>query len=457
VRFPPPVRITAPLVALVFGLAATFFHHRLNLALDLDRYLDEVRARQESSGARLARVSEQLLAAGELNLLAAEIEAIPDLPQEEFVAVIDANGHIIADSAAAYRGNPVAETPFAHAALLTRGQTQTQHGEDAREVLSAFPFRLPNGETGWALLIFNRSDAVAAVEADARTQLIWMSAAMALLSFVLWAVLHFSVAERIARLARSVEAFGNGQLDAPKRLRGGDEVAALSTAFTTMAAHLRARETEQLRLEREVLDISENERRRIGHEVHDSLGQKLTAAALATNALTRELKSDAPALVRRAEEIGAQLRGAIAEARALSHGLAPVELIDDGLMSALGRLADETTRSSALRCIFECEPPVRIADAQVAGEFYRIAQEAVANSLKHAAASEIRIGLERNDGSVTLEVEDDGDGFDDAAQSHDGIGLRVMHYRARLVDASLQIGAAPAGGTRVRACVKVPA
>ncbi|MFL6593999.1 MAG: sensor histidine kinase, partial [Chthoniobacterales bacterium] len=73
------------------------------------------------------------------------------------------------------------------------------------------------------------------------------------------------------------------------------------------------------------------------------------------------------------------------------------------------------------------------------------------------AASEIRIGLERNDGSVTLEVEDDGEGFDDAAQSHDGIGLRVMQYRARLVDASLQIGAAPAGGTRVRACVKVPA
>lgn len=456
-RFPPPVRITAPLVALVFGLAATFFHHRLNLALDLDRYLDEVRARQESSGTRLARVSERLLGAGQLDLLAAQIEAIPDLPQEEFIAVIDAQDRIIADSTAAHRGNPVAETPFARAALLTHGGPQPQHGENQGEVLSAFPFRLPSGETGWALLVFNRSDAVAAVEADARTQLIWMSAAMAFLSFVLWAVLHFSVAERIGRLARSVEAFGNGHLDAPKRLRGGDEVAALSTAFTTMATHLREREAEQLRLEREVLDISEKERRRIGHEVHDSLGQKLTAAALATNALTRELNSEAPALVRRAEEIGAQLRGAIAEARTLSHGLAPVELIDDGLMSALGRLADETTRSSALRCIFECESPVRIADAQIAGEFYRIAQEAVANSLKHAEASEIRIGLERNNGSVTLEVEDDGEGFDETAPSRDGIGLRVMQYRARLVDASLQIGAAPAGGTRVRASVKVAA
>jgi signal transduction histidine kinase len=456
VRFPPPVRITAPLVALVFGLAATFLHYRLNVALGLRRHLDEVRARQQSSGVRLATASEQLLASGELNLLQAEVEAMPDLPQEEFVAVVGADGRIIADSPAAYRGRAIQDTPFARASVLFKSDrpAQSQHAEDASAVLSAFPIRLPESETGWAVLLFDRAEAISAVQADARTQLVWMSAAMALLSFVLWAVLHFGFAERLARLARSVEAFGRGELAAPELVHGGDEVAALSTACTGMAAHLREREAEQLRLEREVLDISENERRRIGHEVHDSLGQKLTAAALATNALSGVLQSQIPALAKRAQEIGQQLRDAIAEARTLSHGLAPVELIDDGLMAALARLAEHTSRSSRARCIFDCESPVRIADAQIAGELYRIAQEAVANALKHAAASEIRIGLERRDGCVLLEVEDDGDGFDETAPHTGGIGLRVMRYRARLIDAALKIGAAPAGGTRVHASVK---
>jgi signal transduction histidine kinase len=458
VRFPPAVRIAAPLVALVFGLAATFFHYRLNLALGLRRHVDEVRARQQTSGARLAAASEQLLASGELSVLQAEVEAMPDLPQEEFVAVVDADGRVIADGAAAYRGRPIEETPFARASMLLRsdGAAQPQHAEDENAVLSAFPFHLADSRIGWALLLFDRGKVITAVQSDARTQLVWMSAAMALLSFVLWAVLHFGFAERVGRLARSVEAFGRGELESPELLHGGDEVAALSAAFTGMAADLRGREVEQLRLEREVLDISEKERRRIGHEVHDSLGQKLIAAALSTNALAGALESQAPALKKRAEEIAQQLRGAIAEARTLSHGLAPVELIDDGLMTALARMAGHTSRSSRTRCVFDCPSPVHIADAQIAGELYRIAQEAVANALKHAAASEIRIGLERRDGRVLLEVEDDGEGFEETVPQTGGIGLRVMHYRARLIDAALEIGAAPAGGTRVHASVKLP-
>jgi signal transduction histidine kinase len=439
-------------------MAATFFHYRLNVALGLRRHVDEVRARQESSGARLAAVSAQLLASGELNLLQAEVEAMPDLPQDEFVAVIGGDGRIIADSMESRRGKRLEETPLARASILlqSEGAAHPQHAEDASVVLSAFPFLLPDSHTGWAVLLFDRGEAIRAVQADARTQLVWMSAAMAMLSFVLWAVLHFGFAERLGRLARSVEAFGREELKSPELVRGGDEVAALAIAFAGMAAHLHERETEQLRLEREVLDISERERRRIGYEVHDSLGQKLTAASLSTNALTGALQTRAPALAKRAEEIAQQLRDAIAEARTLSHGLAPVELIDDGLMAALARLAEDTSRSSRARCVFECGAPVHIADAQIAGELYRIAQEAVANALKHAAASEIRIGLERRDGSVLLEVEDDGEGFDETAARSGGIGLRVMRYRARLIDAALEIGAAPAGGTRVHAFVELP-
>ena len=98
-----------------------------------------------------------------------------------------------------------------------------------------------------------------------------------------------------------------------------------------------------MRLEREVLEISEGERRRIGQDLHDGLGQQLTAASMTTNALVCVLKTEAPALAERGDDIGRQIRKAIAETRSLSHGLAPVALVDDGLMSALGLLAEGTS------------------------------------------------------------------------------------------------------------------
>jgi signal transduction histidine kinase len=96
-----------------------------------------------------------------------------------------------------------------------------------------------------------------------------------------------------------------------------------------------------------------------------------------------------------------------------------------------------------------------VVDAEVAGHLYRIAQEAVTNALKHAAASEIRIGLEGRDSAIALEVDDDGEGFDEASHAGDGIGLRVMRYRARLIGGELEIGSAPAGGVRISCQVKV--
>ena len=84
-----------------------------------------------------------------------------------------------------------------------------------------------------------------------------------------------------------------------------------------------------------------------------------------------------------------------------------------------------------------------------------IAHEAVNNALKHAAPSEIRIGLERRDGWLVLEVDDDGEGFAESSLPNDGIGLRVMRYRVRLLDGVLEIDSAPAGGARVCCRVKL--
>jgi signal transduction histidine kinase len=239
-------------------------------------------------------------------------------------------------------------------------------------------------------------------------------------------------------------------------MRGGDEVADLSLAFSTMARKLRERETEQLRLEREVLDISERERRRIGHDLHDGLGQRLTAASMSTNALVAALQTGGPDFASRAEEVGRQLRDAIAEARTLSHGLAPVTMEDDGLMTALAALAGSTSQGG-VHCVFDCPVPVRVRDAELAGQIYRIAQEAVNNALKHASPAEIRIGLSSREGTLVLEVDDDGEGFPDRQSQSGGMGLRVMRYRAQTIGGELETGSPPAGGARITCRVPNPA
>ena len=457
-RFPPPIRCTAPLVALAFGLVATWFDYRLNLDLDRDRHLGEVRESAEANGRRLGRLSERLLATGQQEALQADVEAMSDLPGLEIAAVVDEAGRIIVDSSGTLRGHSASKGPLAQAAALMNatGQSASRQSEDAVTVSSAYSFRIGARETGWALLEFDRTEAGTAALADARRQLGWIASAMAVLSLLLWSILHFGFGARWQQLAESVRAFGEGKVNAPLTLGGGDEVGELSGAISAMAAKLATREAEQVRLEREILEISEGERQRIGHDLHDGLGQRLTAASLTANALvTAARKADAPDFAERGEDLGRQLRAAIAEARSLAHGLAPVDLVDDGLMSALAALAGSTTRPGAVRCVFECPELVRVANPEIAGHLYRIAQESVNNSLKHAGASEIRIGLASRDGAIVLEVDDDGDGFNSQNPAGDGIGIRVMRYRARLMKGELETGSAPAGGARISCRVKL--
>jgi hypothetical protein len=116
--FPPPIRITAPLLALVFGLGATLFDYRLNLESDLARPLRGMRARADSNGRRLARLSERLLAKTESEALQDDLKTLGDSPQMKIAGVVDQSGRIVADSAGKLRGQRAAETLLAPAAAL---------------------------------------------------------------------------------------------------------------------------------------------------------------------------------------------------------------------------------------------------------------------------------------------------------------------------------------------------
>jgi PAS domain S-box-containing protein len=207
-------------------------------------------------------------------------------------------------------------------------------------------------------------------------------------------------------------------------------------------------------LEREVLEIAALEQRRIGQELHDSTGQELTALGLLAEALVEALAKSSPGEAILATKIAEGLQRVLDQVRALSRGLIPVEVDAAGLMAALAELASQTSKLPGVTCTFECGEPVLVEDNQTATHLYRIAREAVTNALKHSQAKNITISLEGDTRSLTLNIRDDGIGFAPEPVDSKGMGLKIMRYRAGLINARLAIGAAEPAGTVVSCILK---
>jgi PAS domain S-box-containing protein len=204
----------------------------------------------------------------------------------------------------------------------------------------------------------------------------------------------------------------------------------------------------QRRLERQIQHTLHEERRRFGHELHDGLGQQLTALEMMTHTLARELKTRAPAQAKSAFEITNYIRRAITQTRELAHGLLPVSAESDGLMNALHELARMTT-ATGIQCDFRCARAVSVSDSAVAAHLYRIAQEAVTNALKHSGAHHIRLGLEDRGSAIELSIEDDGKGLPRHKAANDGMGLHVIQHRARLIGGHVTIETSAKKGVRI--------
>ena len=207
--------------------------------------------------------------------------------------------------------------------------------------------------------------------------------------------------------------------------------------------------TDTKALQREVLAIAAAEQRRIGQDLHDGAGQELTGLAMLSQRLAGALASQSLAEAAWAAKIVDGLEEAMRHIRALSKGLAPVEVDAEGLMAALAELASRTREFHHVECSFECEQPVQILDNQTAMHLYRMSQEALNNALKHGHPARLAVRLAAAGDLVTLEIADDGAGLGDLPEGAAGMGLRIMHYRAELIGAKLEIKPNFPSGVRV--------
>ena len=208
-------------------------------------------------------------------------------------------------------------------------------------------------------------------------------------------------------------------------------------------------EQERKRLEQQILEISERERRHIGQDLHDGLGQHLAGMELMMQALEQKVGSVSKSSAAQISKISEHLREAIRQSKALARGLSPVELQANGLMSALEELATNVSARFRVDCTFRCPAPVLISDNVIATHLFRIAQEAATNAVKHGPARHIEVELRHDGAQLLLTIRDDGKGFDAKSREHQGMGLSGMNYRAQMIGASLTVEPAKGGGTVV--------
>jgi signal transduction histidine kinase len=206
---------------------------------------------------------------------------------------------------------------------------------------------------------------------------------------------------------------------------------------------------ERERLERELLEISEREQRRIGQDLHDGLCQHLTGATLAGQVLEEKLAALNLSEAADANKVVELVEEGINLSRRLAKGLYPVEMEADGLMLALEEYAATSSELFKVSCRFECDLPVLIHDPAIAGHLYRIAQEAVGNAIKHGKARNILIRLDASEESTVLSIKDDGVGLPDPLPKKRGMGLRIMAHRSAMIGGKFNVRRAETGGALV--------
>lgn len=212
--------------------------------------------------------------------------------------------------------------------------------------------------------------------------------------------------------------------------------------------------TARKRAEAEVLRIGEEERQRLGADLHDGVLQELAGTAYLATSLRQALEREASPLAAQAQRIQQTLEDAIDHTRRVALAMDPTIPGGTGLMGALRQLAETVNARHAIACRFTSARVVSFDDQSVASQLYHIAQEATRNAIRHSGARAVAIELFDSGDEICLVVRDDGRGLPEESTRPLGMGLQVMQYRAGLIGARLTHRPGANGGTEVHCCLR---
>ncbi|HEV8217359.1 MAG TPA: sensor histidine kinase [Gemmatimonadaceae bacterium] len=236
-----------------------------------------------------------------------------------------------------------------------------------------------------------------------------------------------------------------------------DQVLRVGAMFNLLLDGLATDRARMRALAAEVIEVGDRERAALARELHDSTAQRLAALMLQISAAARDAND--PALAARLGEIRDAAEEVTEEVRLLSHTVHPRVLDDLGLVPALRKLARDSSTGTGIDVDVEANTEGTDIPHPVAAALYRVAQEAVRNAVRHAAPHRVRVVFHELNGTATLEILDDGKGFNlqEAERRRPGMGLLSMRERVSLVDGELSIKTAPGDGTAISATVPTAA
>jgi signal transduction histidine kinase len=212
---------------------------------------------------------------------------------------------------------------------------------------------------------------------------------------------------------------------------------------------------ERKRLENELLEIAENERRRIGFDLHDDLGQKLTGASMMIKGLEQRLVDGPAACLAEARKIHALIEDIISHTHDLAHQFSSLDMKGDDLATMLKGLAANVKRMFEIHCAFSLKGNLPPLPKHTTVQLYKIAQEAVSNAIKHGKATQVGLSIARQDDQLVLTIKNNGLPFSPPAGARNRMGLRIMNYRANTIGGHLEIKPLEKSGTVVSCSLTV--
>jgi len=409
------------------------------------------------AGDQVQAVVAAALDLGRLNQLAAQAR----LPQGATLIAVDRNGTIIAryPDPGQWVGKVLPEVPIIKA-MLTQGEgTAEVPGVDGIPYLYAFTQVRGASEVGMYVSIGIPTKVAFAV---ANRRLVRNLTTLGLVSLLMlvaaWIGSNLLVLRQVNALVRATKLLRTGDLSARTGLDGRGELDQFAAAFDNMAEALEQRAAERQQAEevlqilsRQLLEAQENERRHLARELHDEIGQALTAVKINLQAAQRTPE----ALVSYLEDSISIADRTLQQVRTLSLDLRPALLDDLGLVVALRWYVDRQAQRTGFTAQFVADALKTRPRPDIETACFRVAQEALTNVVRHARAQQVRVELHQRDTELHLLIRDDGKGFDvrtaqERAAQGASMGLLGMQERVWLVGGQIAIESTPAWGTEIR-------
>lgn len=426
------------LMVLTFGVLMMVINHLFHQGRVTESRLARLRLEAVQTASPLSGILQHLLRRKQDRAAELEMSYAALSPRLELGMVVDRNGMVKFSTQLQWRGLSIEQTPLGQdwpdlKKALDATDTITVSSFDDEGLLLGTRFYegYDAASKGTVVMRYDYRQELMQARQDARHEFITHLGVLVALCLLLWYALDELVIQRVIKMQDYFRgAATSGRV--PGMLEGNDELSMISREFTETVKRLRDAENH-------VLEAAEEERRKVGRELHDDLCQRITATKLKAEVVHELILEGSDRSSELARQLAEELSESAVIARSMARGLSPVGLEDGGLLDALENVAIFVKRSFNVRCTVECDSVIGVLSGNAQELLFRIAQELAVNAGKHSHPANMTITVCKASGMVDLVVQHDGSPFMEAPEAaRAGMGLQLMKQRLFTLSATLE-------------------